>query len=146
MSVVESFRIALRALSANKMRSILTMLGIIIGVGAVIALMSVGQGVQQMVTEQLQSAGSNLLIVIPGNLSDSQPGGVRRRPPKPITNSDWRAINDRLQVPDLTTAVPEVDGGADVSRGKTTLSLSVNGTNEAFPGCPQLRGAGRAVD
>ena len=63
----------MRALAANKLRSILTMLGIIIGVGAVIALMSVGQGVQKLVTEQLQSAGSNLLIVIPGSLSDQQP-------------------------------------------------------------------------
>jgi len=135
MSVVESFRIALRALSANKLRSILTMLGIIIGVGAVIALMSVGQGVQKMVTDELQSAGSNLLIVIPGNLSDAQPGGgTRRRPAKPLTNSDWRAINDPLQVPDLTIAVPEIDGAADVSHGKTTLRLSVTGTNEAFPG------------
>lgn len=134
MSVIESFRIALRALSANKMRSILTMLGIIIGVGAVIALMSVGQGVQQMVTEQLQSAGSNLLIVIPGNLGDSQPGGIRRRPPKPITNSDWRAMNDPLQVPDVTIAVPEIDGSADVSHGKTTLRLNVTGTNETFTG------------
>ncbi len=133
MSVVESFRIALRALSANKLRSILTMLGIIIGVGAVIALMSVGQGVQVMVTEQLQSAGSNLLIIIPGNLSDAQPGGGNRRPAKPLTNSDWRAINDPLLVPDLSAAVPEVDGNADVSHGKTTLRLTVTGTDDVFP-------------
>jgi putative ABC transport system permease protein len=133
MSIIESFRIALRALSANKLRSILTMLGIIIGVGAVIALMSVGQGVQQMVTAQLQSAGSNLLIIIPGKLSDAQPGGgTRRRPANPLTNGDWRAIDDPLQTPDLIAAVPEVNGSADVSRGKTTLRLSVAGTNEAF--------------
>lgn len=133
MSLIESIRIALRALSANKLRSILTMLGIIIGVGAVIALMSVGQGVQNLVTEQLQSAGSNLLIIFPGNLSDAQPGGgSRRRPAQPLTNSDWRAISDPLQVPDVDIAVPEVEGGADVSRGRTTLRLSVTGTNEAF--------------
>ncbi len=133
MSVIESFRIALRALSANKLRSILTMLGIIIGVAAVISLMSVGQGVQRMVTDQLQSAGSNLLIVFPGSLSDAQShGGARRRPGKPITNGDWRALNDPLQVPDLIAAVPEIDGVAEVSHGKTTLQLNVTGTNEAF--------------
>ncbi len=133
MSVIESFRIALRALAANKMRSILTMLGIIIGVGAVIALMSVGQGVQQMVTEELQSAGSNLLIIVPGNLSDQQLSNSRQRPSQPLTNGDWRAINDPLQVPDVVAAVPEIDSSADVSRGKNTLQISVTGTNEAFP-------------
>ncbi|MCP4166748.1 MAG: FtsX-like permease family protein [Chloroflexi bacterium] len=133
MSVVESIRIALRALAANKMRSILTMLGIIIGVGAVIALMSVGQGVQQMVTEELQSAGSNLLIIVPGNLSDQQLSNSRQRPSQPLTNGDWRAINDPLQVPDVVAAVPEIDSSADVARGKNTLQISVTGTNEAFP-------------
>ncbi len=133
MSVIESFRIALRALSANKLRSILTMLGIIIGVAAVISLMSVGQGVQLMITEQLQSAGSNLLIVFPGSLSDAQShSGARQRPGNPLTNGDWRALNDPLQVPDLIAAVPEVNGTADVSHGKTTLRLNVSGTNEAF--------------
>ena len=62
MQIWESVRIALRALTANKMRSILTMLGIIIGVGAVIALLSVGHGFEQYITEQFQSLGSNLLF------------------------------------------------------------------------------------
>ncbi len=134
MSLTESFRIALRALTANKLRSILTMLGIIIGVGAVIALMSVGQGVQKLVTEQLQSAGSNLLIVIPGNLDEAQgPGSIRRsRPDKPLTTGDWRAINDPLQVTEVLAAVPEIDGGADVVRGKNNIRTTVTGTTAAF--------------
>ncbi|MBX7233440.1 MAG: ABC transporter permease [Caldilineales bacterium] len=134
MSLTESFRIALRALTANKLRSILTMLGIIIGVGAVIALMSVGQGVQKLVTEQLQSAGSNLLIVIPGNLDEAQgPGSLRRnRPDKPLTTGDWRAINDPLQVTDVLAAVPELDGGGDVVRGKNSLRTTITGTTAAF--------------
>ncbi len=134
MSVTESFRIALRALTANKLRSILTMLGIIIGVGAVIALMSVGQGVQKLITEQLQSAGSNLLIVIPGSLDEAQgPEGPRRnRPDRPLTNGDWRALNDPLQVSDVVAAVPEVDGGAEIVRGKNNLRTTVTGTTAAF--------------
>ncbi len=134
MNLVESFRIALRALTANKMRSILTMLGIIIGVAAVIALMSVGQGVQALVQEQLQSAGSNLLIIIPGSLKDAQPGDPRtRRPSNPLTNSDWLAIRDPLNVPHVLAAVPEADGRANVSYGKTTLNLTITGTNDEYP-------------
>ena len=68
MNITEAIRLALRALAVNKLRSALTMLGIIIGVGAVITLLSVGQGVQTLVTEQLQSIGTNLLFVVPGNI------------------------------------------------------------------------------
>ncbi len=62
----ESVLIAFDGLKANKLRSILTMLGIIIGVGAVIAMLSVGKGVQQRVESSIASLGSNLLIVLPG--------------------------------------------------------------------------------
>ncbi len=134
MPFSEAVRIALRALAANKLRSILTMLGIIIGVAAVIALMSVGQGVQVLITEQLQSAGSNLLIVIPGRLQEAQPGDPRtRRPSNPLTNGDWMALSDPLQVPYLLAVVPEADGQANVSRGKTTLAVMVTGTNQDYP-------------
>jgi len=68
VSFVESVRIALRALLSNKMRAVLTMLGIIIGVGALSTLMSVGKGVEQLVQESFQSIGSNLLFVVPGSL------------------------------------------------------------------------------
>ena len=68
MQIWESVRISLRALTVNKMRSILTMLGIIIGVGAVIALLSVGQGFEQYITQQFQSLGTNLLFVFAGQL------------------------------------------------------------------------------
>ena len=134
MNLFESFRIALRALTANKMRSILTMLGIIIGVAAVIALMSVGKGVQAMVAQQLQSAGSNLLIITPGNLKDAQPGDPRlQRPGNPLTNGDWLAISDPLQVPNLLAVVPNATGQTSISYGKNTLSLLATGTNGDFP-------------
>jgi len=133
MNLIESFRIALRSLAANKMRSLLTMLGIIIGVAAVIALMSVGKGVQLMVTEELQSAGSNLLIITPGNLKDAQPGDPRlRRPSQPLTNGDWMAIRDPLHVSHLVAVVPDASGQASVAHGKNTMSLVVTGTNDEF--------------
>ena len=75
MNVLESVRVALRALAANKLRGILTMLGVIIGVAAVIALMSLGKGAQAQITEQVQSLGSNLLFVSPGQ--GRQTGNVR---------------------------------------------------------------------
>src|SRR5207253_11192502 len=72
---VSAVRVALRALGANKLRTTLTMLGIIIGVSAVIALMSIGRGAQAQVSAQIQSLGTNLLFVRPGALKDQ--GGVR---------------------------------------------------------------------
>ncbi|MCJ7666982.1 MAG: ABC transporter permease, partial [Anaerolineae bacterium] len=68
MNLVESLRVALGSLTTNKMRSALTMLGIIIGVAAVITLVSLGQGVQKMVTEEIKGAGANLLFILPGGL------------------------------------------------------------------------------
>src|SRR5207248_4751438 len=68
-------RVALRALGANKLRTTLTMLGIVIGVGAVIALMSIGRGAQAQVTSQIQSLGTNLLFIRPGAQRDHS--GVR---------------------------------------------------------------------
>ena len=67
-------RIALRALRVNKMRSALTMLGIIIGVGAVIAMVAVGTGASRQISEQMASMGSNLLIVLPGSQTS---GGIK---------------------------------------------------------------------
>ncbi|HKS42847.1 MAG TPA: ABC transporter permease, partial [Blastocatellia bacterium] len=68
MNIWGTFKIALRALSRNKLRSSLTMLGIIIGVGAVIAMVAVGSGAQARVAEQIQSLGSNLIIVMSGSV------------------------------------------------------------------------------
>jgi putative ABC transport system permease protein len=72
--LLASLRIALRALLVNKMRSALTMLGIIIGVGAVIAMVAVGSGAQRRIAEQIASMGSNLLMVMSGS---STSGGMR---------------------------------------------------------------------
>ena len=74
MLFTESVRIAVNALFANKLRSLLTMLGIIIGVGAVIAMVAVGMGVTQRVTDSIASLGSNMLIIRPGA---SMSGGLR---------------------------------------------------------------------
>src|SRR5207237_7014112 len=69
MSVLASIKVAERALVQSKRRSALTMLGIVIGVGAVIVLVSIGQGAQSMVLDQISNMGSNMMYVMPGNLS-----------------------------------------------------------------------------
>ena len=66
MNLSENIRLALRALSANKLRAVLTMLGIIIGVAAVITLLSVGQGVEAFIVAEFEDLGNNLLFVFPG--------------------------------------------------------------------------------
>ncbi|MDP2300493.1 MAG: ABC transporter permease, partial [Actinomycetota bacterium] len=75
MNLPESFRIAHRALAANKARSLLTMLGVIIGVAAVILLVGIGTGVQDEVTGSLEGLGSNLLFVVPGQYEGGMGGG-----------------------------------------------------------------------
>ena len=70
-NLTTSVRIALRALKVNRTRSALTMLGIIIGVAAVIAMVGVGAGATERIQQQIQSIGSNLIIVLPGSISSS---------------------------------------------------------------------------
>ena len=74
MNLLSGIRIALRALRVNKLRSTLTMLGIIIGVAAVIVMISVGSGAQARVEDQIRTLGTNLVIVVPGSVTS---GGVR---------------------------------------------------------------------
>ena len=130
MGIVEQIRLALRALSVNKLRSTLTMLGIIIGVGAVITLLSVGQGVQALVAEQLQSIGTNLLFVVPGNLDQATMG--RSSSGLTLSLKDAEAIADPFNVPDAVGVAPEVMASADVSHGKATLRLSVSGITPSY--------------
>jgi putative ABC transport system permease protein len=131
MRVTEQFRMALRALAVNKLRSVLTMLGIIIGVGAVITLLSAGEGVQRLIEDQLQSIGTNILFVVPGNLSSSQMQQGRDLD-LTLSLADAEAIADPFNVPDMAKVAPEIMGSADVSYGKSTLSLNVSGVTPAY--------------
>jgi putative ABC transport system permease protein len=132
MRVTEHIRLALRALVVNKLRSALTMLGIIIGVGAVITLLSAGQGVERYVTEQLQSIGTNILFVVPGNLSDSQQMQRGRNLDLTLSLADAEAIADPFNVPDSAQVAPEIMGSADVTYGKRTFALNVSGVTPAY--------------
>src|SRR5215470_10460934 len=102
MSLGEAFRIALRGLRANRLRSVLTMLGIIIGVAAVIFLVAIGNGVQASVNEKVQPL-ANLITVVPA--SGAIPGGGQ---PKDLIDGDLTALEK--QVPDAAAIVPAVTG------------------------------------
>jgi putative ABC transport system permease protein len=128
MSFVESVRIALRALTANKLRSALTMLGIIIGVGAVIALMSAGEGVSVYVEEQFRGFGSNLLFVIPGGQDQAfsgQPGTIVGG--ASLTNKDVEALRDPVRAPDVVAVSPAVMQTTLVSTAKEEIVTTVEG-------------------
>ncbi len=124
MKIVEAVRIAMRALAANKLRSILTMLGIIIGVGAVIALMSIGRGVEKYVTDQFAGLGSNLLFIAPGNISDGPPA-LRRTPVKPFTLSDVTSISESGRVPDVAEVTADFQASANVGRNGKDVRVQV---------------------
>jgi putative ABC transport system permease protein len=123
VDLVDSLRVAVGAMSANKMRSSLTMLGVIIGVAAVIALLSIGQGVQMAVTEQIQSAGSNLLMILPGQITET--GGFEYNPS--LTYKDAEAIADPLSVPDAAIVAPTMEGSTSVSYDGEDLTATTAG-------------------
>ncbi len=128
MDLVDSMRVAGRALNANKMRSSLTMLGIIIGVTAVIALLSIGQGVQQTVTEQIQSAGSNLLFVLPVEVGAGGASEFTRS----LTDEDVEAIADPRNVPDAAAVAPMMQGSGQVTYRSEETRTTIAGVSPEY--------------
>ncbi|MCC6606163.1 MAG: ABC transporter permease [Anaerolineae bacterium] len=119
MNLAESFLTAIDSLMANKMRSILTMLGVIIGVAAVIALLAIGNGVTASVTDEIQSIGSNLLT-ISADLENSN--GLPS-----LSLEDVNALADPLRAPALAQVAATVSGQQDVVYAGGSTSIAVNG-------------------
>jgi putative ABC transport system permease protein len=119
-----AFRIALRALARNKLRSILTMLGIIIGVGAVIAMVAIGEGAKALVRQQIASLGTNLLVILPGtvNVGGARTGSGGRQN---LVAADARAIMN--EIPVVTAASPVLRQTQQVIGGEQNWSTSVQG-------------------
>jgi putative ABC transport system permease protein len=129
MNVIESFRIAVRALLANKVRSLLTMLGVIIGVSAVILLVAIGAGVQAQVTSTVQSLGSNVLFVFPGVMDSSGGGGFGGGGAgRPFKLSDSEYLSQRLSNVDAVVPLAQVSGTARYLSNtvRTTLAGSTD--------------------
>jgi putative ABC transport system permease protein len=127
--LVMALRIALRALARNKLRSFLTMLGIIIGVGAVIAMVAIGEGAKQRVQDQIARLGTNVLVVLPGTVTlggaRTGSGGVQT-----LVASDARAIMSEISL--VSAASPVLRSVQQVIGGDQNWSTSVQGVAPEF--------------
>ena len=126
MNILNLFKVSLRAVAANKLRSFLSMLGIIIGVGAVITMMSIGQGSKESIREELAKQGTNLLTIRPG--ADMR-GGVRRDPAQ-IKPADLEAIMNEKKY--VTYVSPEVSASGQVIYGNSNTTSTVYGESTDY--------------
>ena len=127
LPLTETVSMALNTLGANRLRSALTMLGIVIGNASVITLVGVGRGAQNLAEEQLSSLGANVLFVVPGN-NDTRRRGVAF--PKTLVLEDADAIEE--QVPSVRRVAPQITTSAVVQNGSRTTSSSINGVTPSF--------------
>ena len=133
MTLLMIIRVAFRALVRNKMRAALTMLGIIIGVSAVIAMVSIGQGASASVQAQIESIGTNLLFVSAGA---QNVGGVRSGTgdtgTQTLTVDDLQAI--KREVPSVSMVTPSVNARSQMVAGNMNWNTAVTGVSEEYPG------------
>jgi len=129
ISIPNTIRISLRALWVNRMRSSLTMLGIIIGVGAVIAMLAVGTGASRKISQQVASVGSNLIIVVPGSITQ---GGMRmgQGAQSTLTTSDAAAIE--AECPAVLAVAPILNGAGQVVFGNQNWATAITGTTSSI--------------
>ena len=129
MYLLATLRIGLNALRVNKLRSILTMLGIIIGVGAVITMLAVGNGAQARVEEQIKSLGSNIMIMFPGStVAGGARGGAGSS--QSLTEDDAGAIV--REVPEVQVAAPSTRGTGQAIFGNSNWSTTFYGVNNDY--------------
>src|SRR5689334_2092109 len=131
ISLGESLRIALDTLAANKLRTCLTALGVIIGVAAVIALLALGRGSQEAIAESITKNGVNLLTVRAGSLSAGGFGGSGGKT-QALTIADAAALADPNNVPDAALVSPEALGFGDIVAGARSTSAPVTGATETY--------------
>jgi putative ABC transport system permease protein len=127
--LIASMKIALRALKVNRTRSALTMLGIIIGVAAVIAMVGVGAGATARIQDQIQSIGSNLIIVLPGSISSN---GVRLGSGAVVTLTEDDAKAIAAECPSVSAVAPTVRGGVQVVYGNSNWATSAQGVTPDY--------------
>ena len=125
MDYIQAIFEALESLSANKMRSTLTVLGVVIGVAAVIAMLAIGNGAQNSITGSIEGIGTNLLSITRTRSTDI-------RNPKPLTLKDAQAIADPLQAPAVARVAPLVQGSLELSYEGKTTSTGVSGVTPEY--------------
>lgn len=125
MNIGQAIIEALESLNANKMRSGLTILGIVIGVAAVIAMLAVGSGAQNTITGSISGLGSNLLFVFRGGNNDV-------RNPQPLTRGDAEAIADPFQAPSVALVAPYISSNLLVTFSGESVTSSINGVTPEY--------------
>ena len=128
VNLAEVVRVALDSLGANKTRSALTMLGVIIGVASVVALLSLGNGAQASITSQITSIGTNLIFLMPGSTTSGGPGATNSA--QNLTMDDYQAIQG-LDLP-LAGIAPTFGGSADIVAAVADKNAQVSGTTPAY--------------
>ena len=133
MSLINTVRTAFIALAANTLRSSLTMLGIIIGVSAVITLMAVGQGAQKGVTERIRGLGSDLLFIRPGQVETSNAArALLQTEALTLVDTDAYALNDPERFPYIEGVAPQVTFDAQVIAGARNTRTTITGTTAEY--------------
>jgi len=134
VSWLETFRAGIDAVRAHRLRSALTMLGIVIGISSVILTVGLGQGAQNQVKDEISALGSNLLIISPGSSTDSS--GIRGGfgSASTLTLQDATAIADDSVVPDAAAVAPTSSGSVSLTAGETNWTTSVAGTTTSWLG------------
>jgi putative ABC transport system permease protein len=125
MNVWQAILEAFESLSANKVRASLTILGIVIGVAAVIAMVSVGRGAQATITDSINGIGTNLIFVFRGGSQDV-------RNPKPITLTDSEAIADPFQAPSVVAVAPVIQDNGKVTFGRESTTTNITGVTPDY--------------
>ena len=131
MKLSDSFFTALDGLKTNRGRSALTILGIIIGIAAVITMMSVGQGVQNLILSQIQSIGSKVIAIVPGR-QPKGPTDVISTFTDSLRQTDLEALKKKSNVPHLETLMPVVFGSETAAFGSETYRPTIFGVTEIF--------------
>jgi len=127
MPATETVRMALSTLRSNRLRSLLTMVGIVIGNASVITLVGVGRGAQGLAEEQLTNLGANVLFVVPGNNNTRRQGVTR---PKTLVLEDAEAIAE--QVPSVKRVAPQINSNQVVQAGARSATSSIYGVTPEF--------------
>ena len=135
MSIANLFKIALRAIAANKLRSFLTMLGIIIGVASVITMLAIGQGSKRSIQKQISEMGSNMIMIMPGQ---DMRGGVRRDASEMETLklTDYDALKDQCQY--ISAISPVVNSSGQFIYGNNNTPSTIYGINGDYLTIRQL--------
>jgi putative ABC transport system permease protein len=133
VNLVEALRMAAGGLLANRLRSGLTMLGILIGVTAVILLVAVGNGASVQINNQVQSLGANVIYVFPSNARGSSGVSQGFGTGQSLTQEDVDAINRRQEDPDVVAAIPISQSGGQITYGNQNYFAPTTGTTSLFP-------------